>query len=157
MGAPWPEFVSEDARRILSADGGVENSVLRALQSIQETFGHVCDEAIELVTVVCNVSRAEVYGVFTFYTDLRATTPAPYLVRVCVAEACQAAGSAALVEALRSEMDLDVHARSRRGDVEVVPVYCLGNCALGPAALVNDQLVGRTTLSRIRGLMEESA
>jgi formate dehydrogenase subunit gamma len=146
----WPAATTEDIRNSIAHFANIEGSVLRALQDIQETFGYVPDAALNVVADICNVSRADVYGVFTYYTDFRSTPPAPNVVRVCIAEACQASGSDSLVAALRAEMGLDVHARSRNGDVEVAPVFCLGNCALGPAALVNDRLLGRTTVAKVQ-------
>ena len=157
MPITWPVALSEDIRDLISHFSGVEGSVLRALQTIQGTFGYVPDDALDTVAEVCNVSRAEVYGVFTYYSDFRSTVPAPNVVRVCIAEACQAAGSAELVSALKSELGLDVHARTRSGEVEVSPVFCLGNCALGPAALVNDRLLGRTTVAKIRAELGSQA
>ena len=35
------------------------------------------------------------------------------------------------------------------GDVEVGEVFCLGNCALGPSAVLDGTLVGRLTLERL--------
>jgi NADH:ubiquinone oxidoreductase subunit E len=152
----WRVIDSEGLRESVS-NLAANDSVLLALQTIQATFGHVPDEALEVVADVCNVSRAEVYGVLTFYRDLRTTPPASNVVRVCVAEACQASGSDTLVRALSDEMGLDVLAASRRGEVEVAPVYCLGNCALGPAALVNDRLLGRATVATIRSALGDAS
>jgi formate dehydrogenase subunit gamma len=146
----WPAALVDDIRDSIAHFSGVEGSLLRALQTIQETFGYVPDVALNVVADVCNVSRAEVYGVFTYYRDLRATPPAPNVVKICIAEACQATGSDSLVAALKAEMGLDVHSKSRSGDVEVAPVFCLGNCALGPSALVNGQLLGRTDVTKVR-------
>lgn len=153
MSTTWRTFVSEDIRNSVDHFGDIEGSVLRALQTIQETFGYVPDEALNTVADVCNVSRAEVYGVFTYYSDFRSTPPAPNVVKVCIAEACQANGSDALVEAIKNELGLDVHTKSRSGEVEVAPVFCLGNCALGPTALVNDQILGRVTVAKIRAAL----
>lgn len=153
MPTTWPVAISDDIRNLIANFPGVEGSVLRALQTIQETYGYVPDSALDIVADVCNVSRAEVYGVFTYYSDFRSTAPAPNVVRVCIAEACQASGSAELVSALKSELGLDVHAKSRENDIEVSPVFCLGNCALGPTAMVNDRLLGRTTVAKIRAVL----
>lgn len=147
-------FRAEDIRNSVSHFGDIEGSVLRALQTIQERFGYVPDETLNTVADVCNVSRAEVYGVFTYYSDFRSTPPAPNVVKICIAEACQANGSDALVEAIKNELGLDVRTKSRIGEVEVAPVFCLGNCALGPAALVNERLLGRTTVAKIRAALD---
>lgn len=114
--------------------------MLPALQRVQGVFGYVPDEALDLVAAALNVSRAEVYGVLTYYHDLRRTPPPPVTVRLCAAEACQAVGSREL-RAAATGLVAD--------DVEVHDVYCLGNCALGPAALVNERLVGRLDADRL--------
>lgn len=141
---------AEEIRDLITHFSSVEGSVLRALQSVQETFGYVPDLALDVVADVCNVSRAEVYGVVTYYRDLRTAPPAPNVVRVCLAEACQASGSARLVSELKDAMGLDVEANTRNGDVEASSVFCLGNCALGPAVMVNGELIGRASVAKIR-------
>ena len=153
MSTTWPVVVAEDIRDSITHFAYIDGSVLRALQTVQTKFGYVPDEALNMVADICNVSRAEVYGVFTYYSDFRSTPPAPNIVKICVSEACQANGSDALVDAIRNEMRLDVHAKSRSGDVEVAPVFCLGNCALGPSAVVNNQILGRVTVAKIRAAL----
>ena len=95
MAHPWSP---DRAREILSAidDPG---PVLIALQALQEEFGYVPGGAVPLVAETFNVSRADVYGVLTFYSDLRSTPPAPIEVRVCLGEACQSVGARPLLEA----------------------------------------------------------
>lgn len=153
MSTTWPVAVAENIRDSITHFAHIDGSVLRALQTVQTKFGYVPDEALNMVADICNVSRAEVYGVFTYYSDFRSTPPAPNIVKICVSEACQANGSDALVDAIRNEMHLDVHAKSRSGDVEVAPVFCLGNCALGPSAVVNNQILGRVTVAKIRAAL----
>ncbi|MEI6360880.1 MAG: NAD(P)H-dependent oxidoreductase subunit E [Actinomycetes bacterium] len=129
---PWS---AEDARGVLAtiAEPG---PVLIALQALQHEFGYVHDEAVPMVAAAFNVSRADVYGVLTFYSDLRSTPPAEVEVRVCMGEACQSVGARGLLAAAETSMT---------ADCDVQHVFCLGNCALGPAATVNGTLIGRAT------------
>jgi formate dehydrogenase subunit gamma len=110
--------------------------ILRALQGLQEAFGYVHADAIPLVAEHYNVSRADVYGVLTYYSDLRSTPPAAVEVRVCLGEACQAVGARDLM----SDVQMAISA-----DCDVQHVFCMGNCALGPTAVVNGRLIGRAT------------
>lgn len=127
--------------------------ILPNLQTIQKEFGFIPHEAIELVSKVCNVSRADVHGVVSYYTDLRETPAAKVCVKLCVAEACQANGvrefSVAAEQVLG--MKLDQH---NPGGVELEAVYCLGNCVLGPTALINDTLYGRLTTEQLKAIVE---
>ncbi len=138
---PWS---GEACERVLAALPEPERLILPALQRVQEVFGHIPDDALDLVAHALNVSRAEVYGVLTYYHDLRRTPPPPVTVRLCAAEACQAVGS--------RELRVAAHGLAA-DDVEVHDVYCLGNCALGPAALVNDRLVGRLDADRLAAVV----
>ena len=92
--APWS---LDTASAVLATTCDKPGPVLISLQAIQERFGYVPEQAVELVAKGCNVSRADVHGVLTFYHDLRTTMPSTTTLRICVAEACQAVGSRDLV------------------------------------------------------------
>jgi len=146
MTVPYPEWSAETARAVLALIDE-PGPVLVALQSLQEEFGYVHPEATQLVADAFNVTRADVYGVLTFYSDLRTTPPADVEVRVCMGEACQAVGARGLHEAAQSVL---------AGSAEVTRVFCLGNCALGPTAVVNGRLIGRATVDRLRSAAREA-
>jgi formate dehydrogenase subunit gamma len=40
--------------------------------------------------------------------------------------------------------------------VTVEQVFCLGNCALGPAVQVNDRLLGRVDEDRLSAILDEA-
>ena len=127
---------------------GNATAVLRSLQLVQDLLGYVPDSALDIIAKNSNVSRAEVYGVFTFYSDFRSTPPAKVVVKVCVAEACQASGNASLISELHDQ-GYDIHNGSIKNDIQMEQTFCLGNCALGPAAMVNGNPIGRATCEKI--------
>jgi len=127
-----------------------ERLILPCLQHIQRGLGYISDSAVNVVAEFLNVSRAEVIGVLTYYHDLRRTPPPAVVVGVCVAEACQAAGVRSLIEQIEHDFGVTLGAGTVSGPVEFVKAYCLGNCALGPAVMVNGRLVGRCDIARVR-------
>ena len=133
---PW----SPDAARAVLSRIDDPGPVLLALQSLQESFGYVHADAVPLVAAAFNVSRADVYGVLTFYSDLRTSPPAGVEVSVCMGEACQSVGARALREQCDRLVDADCDVRS---------VFCLGNCALGPAGMVDGRLLGRASADAV--------
>jgi len=143
--APWS---ASQAQVVLTALAPHQRLVLPALQVLQETFGYVPDESLDLIADTLNVTRAEVYGVLTYYHDLRRTPPPQTVIALCVAEACQAQGSRELVAAV--EDAYGVRMGETNGDVEISEVFCLGDCALGPAAMINGRLRGRCTVDSVR-------
>ena len=122
--------------------------VLLWLQAVQTHYGYVPEGAVAVVAEVCNVTRADAHGVFSYYSDLRKTPPPLIPVRLCAAEACQAVGGRALAAAWGEACAADPNLAGATGTDE--PVFCLGNCALGPAALVNDQLIGNVSVEALK-------
>ena len=142
-----PSWNIEEATRVLATLKNVQGPVLIALQAIQERFGYVHDEAVGLIAETFNVSRADVHGVLTYYHDLR-TTPAPArCIQICVAEACQSVGSRELVAAVEKKLGKKID--QNYSDVEIKSAYCFGNCALGPAAMIDGELVGRANVEKV--------
>ena len=142
-----PSWSIEEATLVLSPLKNVQGPVLIALQSIQERFGYVHDDAVALIAETFNVSRADVHGVLTYYHDLR-TTPAPTrCIQICVAEACQSVGSRELVAAVEKKLGKKID--ETYADVEIKSAYCFGNCALGPTAMVDGELVGRASVEKV--------
>lgn len=128
---------SADAAKVMLRPHTSDASkVLVALQALQERFGYVHPEGVQLVADTCNVSRADVHGVLTFYHELRTSPPARKQVRICRAEACQSVGSRGLEAAAAAAG----HPIGSHDDaIAVEAVYCLGICALGPVMEVDGQ------------------
>ncbi len=139
--ATWSVEAGQQVLDSLPAD---ERLILPALQAIQHEFGYVPREAVAIVAKFVNVSVADTHGVLTFYHELRTTPPAPITVSLCMAEACQAVGVRAVADEVAKTI-APLGQRSADGSVDVVEVFCLGNCALGPTALVNERLVGKVS------------
>ncbi len=141
-----PSWDEGAARSLLQPYRNVDGALLPALHALVEAFGYVDDRAIPLVAEAFNLSRAEVTGVVSFYTDFRRSPPGRHVVKVCRAEACQAAGAEAFVVRLQERLAMGMDTTSPDGAVTLETVYCLGNCALGPAVLVDGRLYGRATV-----------
>ncbi len=132
----WSE---ELAAAVLEPFRSDDTMVLVALQTLQARFGYVPSEALPLVAQVCNVSRADVHGVLTFYHELRTSPPAGRVVRVCRAEACQSVGAREIEDAFAASGH-PVGSHSPALSVEAV--YCFGNCALGPTVEIDGTMHG---------------
>ena len=80
----FPQWNESDARaRLTRLIREHDGPVLLCLQDVQMVYGFVPTAAVELIAELCNVSRADVTGVLTFYADLR-TTPPPAIPSACV-------------------------------------------------------------------------
>lgn len=141
----WNE---DEARALLEPLAGLRGGLLPALHTLQERYGCISQSAIDLAADVFNLSRAEVYGVARYYDDFcEAPRDAPVL-KICMAEACQAVGAEAL-----KDHAVDIAS----GRVAIEEVFCLGNCACGPSVMASPQVYGRVTLDRLDALVDRFA
>jgi len=149
-------FEIDAARAIVAGLRHLDGAMLPILRALQERFGFIDAAAIPIVAEALNVSRAEVHGVVTFYHDFRAQPAGRHVLKLCRAEACQSMGCEALVEHLAAEHGISVGETTPDGRLTVEAVYCLGNCALSPAALMDGDLIGRVDRDVIDALVHET-
>ena len=128
-------------------------ALLPIYHAIQDELGFVPTDSLPRIAEALNLSRAEVHGVLTFYHDFRTSPPAPTVVKLCRAEACQAVGCRSLEAHLHQAHGAAMGSTTHCGALTLEPVYCLGNCALGPSALVDGKLVARLTTQRLDAIV----
>jgi formate dehydrogenase subunit gamma len=119
-----------------------EGALLPILHDVQAAFGHVSEEAMRAIATALNLTRAEVYGVVSFYHDFRQEAEGRPVIKLCRAEACQARGVDALLPLAEGQ-----------AAVKVESIYCLGLCAVGPAAMVGDTVHARLDAARFADLV----
>jgi formate dehydrogenase subunit gamma len=120
-------------------------ALLPVLHALQEEFGYLDKAAIPLVADALNLSRAEVHGVISFYHDFRETPPGRHVLRICRAEACQSMGCEDLVQHVENRLGVKLGETTPDGSFTVEAVYCLGNCALSPSAMLDGKPYGRVS------------
>lgn len=128
-------------------------ALMPILHAIQEELGFVPKDAVPLVANRLNLSIAEVHGVLTFYHYFLREQPGRHIVHLCRAEACQAVGSQALEAHVKKTLGIDYHGTTIDGAITLEPVYCLGNCALGPSIMIDEHLKGRVSPARFDALV----
>ncbi|MBL9049030.1 MAG: formate dehydrogenase subunit gamma [Tabrizicola sp.] len=137
------DALSDRISEILEAHRGLEGPLLPILHAVQEAFGHVPQAAIPQIAAALTLSKAEVHGVVSFYHDFREAPAGRHVLKLCRAEACQAVGADAVAGRIKAALGIDWHETTPDGRVTLEPVFCLGLCACGPAAMIDGRLVGR--------------
>jgi len=145
----------ETVRRIVEDMKGRPGPLIEVLHSVQAALGYVPADAVPLIAEVLNISRAEVHGVITFYHFFRETPPGRHTVHLCRAESCKSMGADELAAHAKGRLGVDFHETTADGSFTLEPVFCLGNCACSPAAMIDGQLYGRLTPQRLDALIAE--
>ena len=130
--------------------------LMEILHDVQHEFGYLPEPTTPVVAEVLNLSRAEVHGVISFYTDFRTAPPAEVAVAICRGEACQAMGAEALAAHASQTLGVQMGEQTSDGSVELHQIFCFGNCALGPTASVAGRLRGRMTPQTFDALIDDA-
>ena len=148
-----PQDMTVQIDEILAAHLDREGALLPILHDIQAAFGHVPQSALPQIAKGLNISKAEVHGVVSFYHDFREAPAGAHVVKLCRAEACQAVGADRVAAHAKATLGVDWRGTTADGRVTLEPVFCLGLCACGPAALVDGKVMGRVDEARLDGLL----
>jgi formate dehydrogenase subunit gamma len=151
--ASWDEG---RAQAIIAAERQREGALLPILHGFMHAFGYVPEPAVPMVAEALNLSRAEVHGVVTFYHDFRREPAGRHVVKLCRAEACQSMGCERLAGHLEERLGIAFGETTVDGRVTLEAIYCLGLCALSPAAIVDDRVVGRLDEARLDAILAET-
>jgi len=149
---PSPDL--DAIKAIIAERSHLPGAMLPILHAIQHAVGYIPFDAVLLIADGLNVSRAEVHGVITYYTHFRQQPAGRHVVQLCRAEACQARGADALAQHATDVLGCDFQQTTADGGFTLEPVYCLGQCACGPAIMIDNELHARVTPARFDALLQ---
>jgi formate dehydrogenase subunit gamma len=141
------------ARTLIDRRRATPGATLPILHDLQGRFGYIDDAAIPLIADALNISRAETLGVVSFYHDFRRSPVDGRVLKLCRAESCQAMGCEELVSHLAVGHGVTVDGADEGSEIHVESVYCLGNCALSPAAMLDGEPIGRLDRDRLDAIV----
>ncbi len=107
--------------------------ILAALHLAQKEFGHLSDEALQLVGRELDLPYAHVYGVATFYTMFRREPGGKTTIRVCTNISCMLRGAYDVMAAFERKLGLKKGESNK--DFSLVEEECIAACANAPAVL----------------------
>jgi formate dehydrogenase subunit gamma len=128
---------------IVERHAGERGPLMPILHELQDVFGFIDPRAVDVLAEALNLSKADVHGVVSFYKDFRSELPGASVIRVCRGEACQSMGAERLAAHAREQLAVDFGETTGDGAITLEQVFCLGNCALSPAVMVDGRLKGR--------------
>ena len=150
---PWDK---ERAGEIIAAHTRGDGPLLPMLHALNREFGHIPDDAVAPVATALNLTRAEVHGVISFYHDFKRAPQGRRVLKLCRAEACQAAGGDEVVARAEKLLGIRMGETTADGQVTLEATYCLGLCPVGPSAMLGERVIGRIDEARVDDLVAEA-
>lgn len=151
---PSPAFDRAAVEVVIAQRKAMPGALLPILHGIQEAVGHIPPQTVQLIADELNLSRAEVHGVITYYHHFRQAPPGRHVLQVCRAEACQSVGGEALAAHAKATLACDFDETTADGVFSLESVYCLGQCACGPAVMMGDELHARVSPGKLDRLLD---
>lgn len=129
-------------------------NILDTLLAVQAKLGHVPPTTLPEIARALEVTEADVLGVLSYYPELRAHPAGRHVIRVCTGESCMANHCGRLTEALAEELRVGMGATTPDGRFTLEKIYCVGNCAVGPSVMIDEDVHGRVAPADVPQLLQ---
>ncbi len=151
------EFAKSPAEALCAKYGNRPDALLEILHDLQGEVGHVPENTLPIIAKALNLSRAEVYGVATFYHDFHLKPSGKHHIKLCRAEACQSMGARELQAMAEKFLNVKMGGTTADRRITLEATYCLGLCASAPAIMVDDKPIARVNAAKFEKLVGELA
>lgn len=133
----------------------LHGNLMPVLQGIQDEYGYVPKETIDLVAERLNVYPSQIFGVLTFYAQFHLKPRGRFIIRVCVGTACHVQGASRIVETFFDKLGIGHAETSADLRYTFEKVACLGACGMAPLAMVNDATYGAMTVQKVESIIAD--
>ena len=120
-------------------------NILATLQAVQAKLGCIPLDRVPDIAHALGVTDSDVRGVISFYHDLRTEKPGRHVIKFCLGDSCRARHCEKSLQALEKQLGCALGDTTRDGRFTLEKVYCLGNCALSPNLMIDDEIYPRLT------------
>ncbi len=138
---------------ILARYDGQDGALLNVLQDAQDLFGYLPEEVLEYISKHLGRPYSEVYGMVSYYAHFNTQPRGRNLVRVCTGTVCHIMGAPQVLARITEELDISIGETTRDGTFTLGSVPCFGACSHAPVIMVNDDIYGRVTPSKVAGIL----
>ena len=145
----------QEVREILEQYTTSKDNLIQILNEIQEKYGYIPKEAQLEISDYLKIPMAEIYGVITFYSRFTLKPKGKYNVSVCLGTACFVKGSQAILDRLKSRLNIQEGEKTKDGKFSIDATRCVGACGLAPVFTVNDEVYGKATVKKLDEVLDE--
>lgn len=142
-------------KEICQSHGRDRRRMMDIVRTVQEQFGCVSSQAMELIAKETAVHRVEVESVVSFYAFLSSRPKGKVVIRLCNDLIDQLRGADRVAHAFEEELGIKVGQTTAEGQIGLEWTPCIGMCDQAPAAMINDVVVTELHRSTAREIVQE--
>src|SRR3972149_194122 len=142
-------------KEICKTCGNARTRMMDIVRAVQQQFGQVGDEAMNLIAKYVNCRRVEVESVVSFYAFLSKEPKGRVVIRLCSDVVDKMSGVEAVAAAFEKELGIKFGQTTADGKITLEYAPCIGMCDQAPAALINDEIITYLSTDKVREIVAD--
>ncbi|UZJ37189.1 MULTISPECIES: complex I 24 kDa subunit family protein [Prosthecochloris] len=128
----------------IAENGSDASAAVPLLQAVQNEYGYLPREAMDIIVSETDISASQLFGVATFYSQFRLDPVGRHVIKVCHGTACHVSGADRLNTALRQSLGIteEEEDTASNGSYTIEDVACIGCCSLAPVMVIGEETFG---------------
>jgi NADH-quinone oxidoreductase subunit E len=149
------EQLHRDAEQVIARYPQKRSALLPLLHLVQSVDGYVTGRGINFCAEVLDLTRAEVSGVATFYTQYKRHPNGEYTVGVCTNTLCAIMGGDEIWEAVSEHLGVGHDETTPDGKITLERVECNAACDFAPVVMANWEFFDNQTPESTKQLVDD--
>ena len=130
-----------------------KGNLIQILQEVQRVEGYISNKAVDSISQHLWISRSEIFGVASFYSQFKFNPPGRHSIKMCLGTACHVQGGDFLLNALKSEIGISPNETTEDGRFDLERVACLGCCALAPVMMIDETIHSNMSVIKLKEIL----
>ena len=148
--------VKEQLDEILSHYSGESGDLIPILQEAQGRFRYLPAEVMLGIAKFLRIPEGTVFGVSTFYAQFKFAPTGKRIVKVCRGTACHVRGATRILDEIVRRLEIGPGETTDDLEYSLETIACFGSCALAPVMVVNDNVYGRMSPTKVAQILGET-
>lgn len=147
------ELIRTSVAGVLRCCEATRENLIPILLQVQEALGYLPGPAMEQIAAALEIPAVDVYGLATFYNQFRLHPPGKHQLKVCMGTACYMVGGRIALECFERRLGVSEGETTPDREFSLERVACVGCCTMAPVVVVDEQVEGRVTPTRVDGIL----
>ena len=131
-----------------------KDNLIQILNEVQNEYVYIPELAQEKISEFLKITKAEIYGVITFYSRFTLEPKGKYTISVCLGTACYVKGSQKILDRLQERLKIEPGQTTEDGMFSIDKTRCVGACGLAPVFTVNGEVYGKATVKKLDEVLD---
>ncbi len=125
------------------------------LHEAQRIFSCIPIEVQKIISEETDVPISEINGVVTFYSSFTLNPKGDHIVGVCLGTPCYVRGAQTILDAVKTELGVDVGGTTGDGFYTLEAIRCIGTCGMAPVLAFDEDVYGEMNVTKAKRLIKE--